>query len=129
MVASYLKPPAVAAITTAVMRAHATAEALTGEVWVVLSRWNPIADDWTSIAPQRVTVQYADRQERTATTDAGQTVTIDGWLTAYEPFDVERKDLFSLGMTGDEERGEIVLVRPARLGTQRAAFRQRLGEQ
>lgn len=106
-----------------------TKEALNGEVWLVLARWNDVQADWLSVAPQRVVVRYADRQERTATTAAGQTVTIDGWLTAYAPFDVERGDLFSLGMTGDEERGEIVLVRPARLGMQRAAFRLRLGKQ
>lgn len=129
MVTSYLGPATVNAIKTAVMRAHATAEVLGGETWVVLARWNDVAADWASVAPQRVTVQYAERQERTATTDAGQTVTIDGWLTAYEPLDAKEGDLFSLGQTGDEERGAIVLVRPPRLGTQRAAFRLRLGEQ
>jgi hypothetical protein len=129
MVVSYLKPATANAIKNAVMRAHATAETLSGETWLVLARWNDVVQDWVSIAPQRVTVEYAGRQERVASTDAGEAVTVDGWLTAYDPFDVERGDLFSLGMTGDEERGEIVLVRPARLGTQRAAFRLRLGEQ
>ncbi len=95
---------------------------------VVFSRWSDAQQDWTSIAPQQVIIDYADRQERTITNDAGQSVTIDGWLTGFAPMDVERGDLFALGTTGDEERAEIVLVRPARLGTQRAAFRLRLGE-
>lgn len=99
------------------------------ERWLVLSRWNPVAEDWSSIAPQRVVVDYADRQERTITTESGRTITIDGWMTAYAPFDVKENDLFSFGMTGDEERGEIILTRPEDLGTQRAAFRLRLGEQ
>jgi hypothetical protein len=126
---SFLTAADVADLTNVNRQGFATTETVNGEVWLVLARWNDVAQDWASIAPQRVTVDYADRQERTASTDAGQTVTIDGWLTAYEPFDVERGDLFSLGATGDEERGEVVLVRPARLGTQRAAFRLRMGEQ
>lgn len=103
--------------------------AVNGETWLVLARWNDVQQDYVSVPAQRVLVEYADRQERTIRTDAGETVTIDGWFTAIEPFDVERNDLFSLGATGDEERGQIAAVRPARLGTQRAAFRLRLGEQ
>jgi hypothetical protein len=96
---------------------------------VIFARWNQQAETWTSLYPQRVRVEYADRQERQAQTDAGELVTIDGWLIGLAPMDVERGDLFSLGGTGDEERAEIIVVRPAELGLQRAAFRLRLGEQ
>lgn len=106
-----------------------TMATVNGETHLVLSRWNDVQQDYVSLPAQRVLVEYADRQERTIRTDAGEVITIDGWLTAIEPFNVERADLFSLGATGDEERGQIVAVRPARLGTQRAAFRLRLGEQ
>ena len=95
---------------------------------VVFSRWSVAQDDWTTTVPQPVFVDYADRQERSITNDAGQSVTIDGWLTGFAPMDVERGDLFALGHAGDEERAEIVQVRPARLGLQKAAFRLRLGE-
>jgi hypothetical protein len=103
-----------------------TIAAVNGEYWVVFSRW--VGGVEITTAPQRVTKTYADRQERTITTDAGQTVTIDGYLIALEPFDVKKDDLFSLGGTGDEERGEILRVFDPVLGTQRAAFRLRLGE-
>lgn len=96
---------------------------------VVFARWNPQTENWVAIYPQRVRIEQANRQERQIRTDAGELVTIDGYLTGYAPLDCERGDLFSLGMTGDEERAEIIDVELPKLDTQRAAFRKRLGEQ
>ena len=95
---------------------------------LVLARWSDAQQNWIALPPQPVYVEFADRQERQIRSETGELTTIDGWLTGYAPFDVERGDLFAMGPATDEERAEIVVVRPARLGTQRAAFRLRLGE-
>jgi hypothetical protein len=95
---------------------------------VVFGRWNSATETWVPGVPQRVRIEYADRQERQARTDAGELVTVDGYLIGYAPLDVERGDLFAIGVAGDEERAEIIRVYPPELGLQRAAFRLRLGE-
>lgn len=126
---SFLSPADVENLVTDVaVPGFETLATVNGEISLVLNRWSDVQKDHIPQDPQRVLVKYADRQENTIRDASGEAVTIDGWFTALAPFNAERGDLFTLGTAGDEEPGRIVQVRPARLGTQRAAFRLTLGE-
>lgn len=133
---SWLSPGDVADLTTINLQGWSTQAAVSGTESVVFARYSPTLDQqgnaypYTRVAAQACLVEYVTtRNPRTVSTDAVVATTIDGILTRPVPFDVQTGDLFSLGTPPQEQACIIASVERPELGTQRALFRLRVGEQ
>jgi hypothetical protein len=93
-----------------------------GGTSLVLARWNADAQDWLPIAPAPVSVAYDNLQPRDQTSDSATERIVTGTFSSLVPWDVRIDDRFSLGPSGDEQRGRIALVLPPELGVQSAKF-------
>ena len=133
---SWLSAADVAALTEINLQGHATLSAVSGTEQVVFARYSAAKDQqgnpypYDRLPAQECLVEYTTtRSPRTSNTEALIVTLIDGNLSRPVPFDVQAGDLFSLGIAPQEQACIIVSVERPELGTQRAMFRLRVGEQ
>lgn len=92
---------------------------------LVLERFNRTAAAWETLAPQEVLVRFAGDggakgagASELATSLAASPSALGGTFEAFEPFDIQPADRFTMaGMSGHVER-----VMPVRNGKRRAGF-------
>lgn len=100
-------------------------------IMLELERWDPITEDYVVQDPQRVLIEYENRQEDVEANEAGTDVRIDGWFRknlADGAFNVRPGDTFTFGDEAADQAGSIVSVRVPELGEQRASFTMSVGD-
>ena len=84
-----------------------------------ITLWRDTDAGGESVGPTRALIELANRQDFQSQSSAAQLQQMDGQLTAYAPWDVQRGDRFTLssGLSG-----QIRVVPPASHGLQTAVF-------
>lgn len=91
---------------------------------ITFSRWDFDAEDWVDLAPQSVLLRWRHDKKLIRvygglrTPLANSPSELDGMFMAFDPFDVQVGDRFTL----NDMLGRIFLVWPSRNGKRRASF-------
>jgi hypothetical protein len=114
---SFVSPALEARLDALRLRAFAT-RLVTG-VSEDVTLWRDTDAGGESIGPTTVLIELANRQDYQNRTNAADLNLMDGQLTAYAPWDVQKGDRFTLssGLSG-----QIRVVPPAAHGLQTATF-------
>lgn len=119
---SFLSPDDVASLTGEVLNAWDTSKEIQeGGTVIVFAHTDPITQNRVYSDPQTVTISFPRGAPQVLQDASGEEVTVAIRLKHPEPFDCKRGYTFGYGPEGEEQRGEILAVYPARLGMVRAA--------
>jgi hypothetical protein len=118
---SFLSPADIASLRNDVGDAWETGRQLQeGGTVIVFAYVDPITQEREYTDPQTVTIIFPQGDTKVMQDATGEEVSVDAYLKHPEPFDCRRGYTFGYGPEGEERRGEILMVYPAKLGIVRA---------
>lgn len=118
---SFIPPSGVAELKGVVLDAWATGVAIQeGGTELVFAYYHPETQERTYTAPQTVTISWPKGSPQVLQDASGEEASVDVILRAPAPFDCQRGYTFGFGPEGAEQRGEVLVVYPPRLGMVRA---------